>query len=322
MEFRPNRRRFIRAAGRVTVATLGCTGSAGILRMAMAQSAAARPTATRLTENLLQITGAGGNVVLAIDGDAIAAVDSGTQDATSHLMELIGERTSGQPVDVLLNTHWHLAHTGGNEAMRNAGAAIFAHENTRLWMSTQFYVHWEDRTYLPRAPAALPTHTFFSSDPQPLSLDVGRHRIEYAHLENAHTDGDIFAFFPNDNVLVTGGAVAVGRYPIIDFSTGGWIDGLIDATAKLMEIADSETLIVPGAGPVQKRSHLQAQHEMVSAIRERVAERMRKGMSADEMMAEGITDDFDAVWGEGRLGGLFVSNIYADLAWRGPGGAL
>lgn len=293
-----------------------------MLRTALAQSGAPAPAATRLTENLIQITGAGGNVVLAVDAGGVAMVDSGTPEATSDLMKIVREQTSGRAVDALLNTHWHLAHTGGNEALRDGGAAIFSHENTRLWMSTQFYVYWEDRTYLPRAPAALPTDTFFSSDPQPLSLDVGRHRIEYAHLENAHTDGDIYAFFPNENVLVTGGAVAVGRYPIIDFSTGGWIDGLIDATAKLMEIADSETLIVPGAGPVQRRPHLQAQHEMVSAIRERVAERMRKGMSADEMMAEGITDDFDAAWGEGHLGRLFVSNIYADLAWRGPGGAL
>jgi hypothetical protein len=61
---------------------------------------------------------------------------------------------------------------------------------------------------------------------------------------------------------------------------------------------------------------------MASTLRERIAERMRLGMSADEMMADGITDDFDAAWGGRELGQLFVANSYEDLAWRGPGGSL
>jgi glyoxylase-like metal-dependent hydrolase (beta-lactamase superfamily II) len=276
---------------------------------------------TRLRPGLTQIGGAGGNVVAAA-GDTVALVDSGRSESVADMRKVLAAVTGRETVDVLFNTHWHLAHTGGNDAFGRSGAKIVAHENTRLWMSTQFYVRWEDRTYLPRASEAQPNETFFSSEPQPIALDVGGRRLEYGHLENAHTDGDIYVRFPDDNVVVAGGAVAVDRYPVPDYATGGWIDGLADATAALIDLVDDETLIVPGAGPVQNRAQLRAQHEMVTTLRERIAEHMRHGLSVDEMMAQGVTADFDDNWGGTELGRLFVANAYVDLAWRGPGGSL
>lgn len=289
-------------------------------RLAYGQTAA--HGAVRLRDRVTQLTGFGGNVVVAAAGDAVAMVDSGAAEHEQALLSAVSERAEGAPVQALLTTHWHLPHTGANAALGAAGAKIYAHENTRLWMSTQFYVRWEDRTYIPREPAALPTDTFFSSDAQPLSLTVGNVSIEYGQLENAHTDGDIYVMFPNDNVIVAGGALQVGHYPIPDFATGGWIDGLIDSTQKLIDLADAETLIVPAQGPVQKRAHLAKQLDMVSAVRERIAERMRLGKSAAEMMEDGITADYDADWGGRELARVFVSNSYEDLAWRGPGGSL
>lgn len=291
------------------------------MRLAFGQTAPASG-AVRLNGTLTQLSGFGGNVVLAADRDAVAMVDSGAAEHQQALLAAVAELSGGKPVQALFTTHWHLPHTGANASLGDAGAEIYAHENTRLWMSTQFYVRWEDRSYAPREAAALPTDTFFSSDPQPLSLSLGNITIEYGHLENAHTDGDIYVMFPNENVLVAGGAVQVGHYPIPDFATGGWIDGLIDSTQKLIDMTDAGTLIVPARGPAQRRDHLLKQHEMVSTLRERIAERMRLGKSAAEMMDEGITDDFDADWGGRELARLFVSNSYEDLAWRGPGGSL
>jgi glyoxylase-like metal-dependent hydrolase (beta-lactamase superfamily II) len=219
------------------------------------------------------------------------------------------------PLTTLLNTHWHPSHTGGNEAIRDAGTEIVAHELTRLWMSTEYYVDWEDRTYTPRAAAALPTKTFYATDPQPLSLRIGDEEIEYAHLPEAHTDGDVYVFFKNRNVLVTGGAVTFGAYPVLDYTTGGWIGGLVDATRKLLAITRWDTLIVPADGPAQPRSHLDAQLEMLTVVRERVENLMRKGRSIEEMLDAGITNEFDAAWGDNRE--RFVANIYHGLWWAG-----
>jgi glyoxylase-like metal-dependent hydrolase (beta-lactamase superfamily II) len=315
-----SRRAFV--TGAAGAAVLGLSARDGLMRTARPQSPAVPLRAARLRERFTQISGAGGNVLLATDADAAVMVDSGASEHSGDLASAVTEHAAGRPVATLFNTHWHLGHTGGNAVFVDLGAEIIAHENTRLWMSTQFNVRWENRTYYPRETEALPTRTFFSSDPQPLVLEAGRRRIEYGQLENAHTDGDIYVFFPDSNVLAAGGAVALGRYPVPDYSTGGWIDGLISSTQQLIELSDADTMIVPGYGPAHGRAHLQAQHEMAGTLRERVAEHMRLGQSAEEMMAQGITDDFDADWGGNELARIFVSNTYEDLAWRGPGGSL
>jgi len=201
------------------------------------------------------IAGAGGNVVVLPTSGGALMVDSGTAAEADELLAVVAERAGPQPVACLFNTHWHLDHTGGNDAVVARGApAIVAHENTRLWMSTKFYVDWEDRYYPRRESAVLPNRTFFSSDPQPLELMVGDERVLYGHLAEAHTDGDIYVRFPERNLIVAGGAVTAGRYPVLDYITGGWIGGLVDATRTLLELSDADTVIVPDVGPPQVRS--------------------------------------------------------------------
>ena len=151
-------------------------------------------------------------------------------------------------------------------------------------------------------------------------IEIGDERIEYGHLREAHTDGDIYVLFRERNVLVAGGASAgpaarCGAYPVLDYATGGWIGGLIDATKKLLELANADTLIVPHAGPLQTRAELEAQLEMLRTVRERVEGLMRKGTSAAEMIASGVTAEFDARFGD--EGALFIRNVYEGLWWAG-----
>jgi len=285
------------------------------LRSAFAQANSDGIATAPLRGDLVQITGAGGNCVVLRNRAGVLMVDSGAPASADSLVKRVAEHTGGASVDILLNTHWHLDHTGANDAYGAAGARILAHENTRLWMSTEYYVDWQDRTYAPRAPAALPNETFFSSDPQPIVIELGDEQIEYGHLREAHTDGDIYVRFRAHNVIVAGGAVAVGAYPVLDYATGGWIGGLVDATEKLASLADSDTLIVPGAGAAQRKAHLAKQHNMLVTVRERMENMMRKGKSAPEMVSEGATEGFDAEWGTNRE--RFVSNVYGGLWWQG-----
>jgi glyoxylase-like metal-dependent hydrolase (beta-lactamase superfamily II) len=268
-----------------------------------------------LAKDLTLISGAGGNAVLLREGDANAMVDSGAPGASSELAALVSAELDGGPLDLLFNTHWHLDHTGGNEAVRHAASRIIAHENTKLWMGTEYYVDWEDHTYQPRAAVALPNETFYTSDPQPILVEVGGETIQYGHLGNAHTDGDVYVFFRERNVIVAGGVVSAGAYPVLDFATGGWIGGLMDATKSLLDLADANTLIVPDVGPAQKRAHLESQYEMVATVRGRIEDLMREGRSAEEMVAAEVTADFDAAWGENRE--RFVFNVYGGLWWQG-----
>jgi glyoxylase-like metal-dependent hydrolase (beta-lactamase superfamily II) len=305
------RRQFLAAA--LKAAAASAVGGS-LLRPVVAQSTAAL-TATELRDGLSLIAGGGSNVVLLRAGTAAALVDSGPPERSTELAELVRGELGAVPVELLFNTHWHPSHTGGNEALRSTNTTIVAHELTRLWMSTEYYVDWEDRTYTPRAAAALPTKTFYSSDPQPLLARVGDEEVEYGHLPEAHTDGDIYVLLKQRNVLVAGGAVTFGSYPVLDYTTGGWIGGLVEGTKKLLEVTNADTLIVPENGPAQPRSHLTAQLEMLTVVRERIESLMRKGRSIEEMLAAGVTDEFDAQWGSNRE--RFVANIYNGLWWAG-----
>ena len=304
-----NRRDVLRAIG---AAGAGFSIIGGLTRSVRAEPGHDTLAATKLRGAVSQVSGAGGNIVVLTGGDGLLLVDSGAPDAAKPLQALLAERF-GAPVRVLFNTHWHLEHTGGNDLIAAADPTIVAHENTRLWMSTRFYVDWQERRYAPRAAKAQPNKTFFSSDPQPLTLAFGAEQAVYGHLPGAHTDGDIYVQFPSSNVIAAGGAAVAGRYPILDYSTGGWIGGLVDATQTLIDMADADTLIVPHAGPAVRRADLKRQHSMLEAVRERVEHLALQGKGIDDIVAAGITKDFDAHY-RGDVP-RFIANIYRGLWW-------
>ncbi len=269
---------------------------------------------TRLRGGLVQIGGAGGNVVALGGPDGLTLVDSGSAERASDLLAVLAEEFGSVPARVLFNTHWHLDHTGGNDEIVSDGMKVISHENTRLWMSTKFFVDWENKRYLPRAEKALPNTTFFASDPQPQDVAVGNGKMQYAQLLQAHTDGDIYVAFPEHNVIVAGGAVTASTYPVLDYITGGWIGGMVDATRKLIAMADADTLIVPDSGPAQRRADLESQLKMLETVRERIEVIALQGKGVDDMIAAEITKEFDA-----RFKGdsaLFIANAYEGMWWN------
>jgi glyoxylase-like metal-dependent hydrolase (beta-lactamase superfamily II) len=305
------RRRFLQGIAAASAALAG----SGPWRWARAQSGAGgAPTLAELRDGLVLVAGAGGNVVLAQAAEGAVVIDSGSPAGAQALGRALAARIGSTPVRALFNTHWHLDHTGGNEAVAPSGTTIVAHENTRLWMSTKFYVEWEDRYYPPRPVPALPNETFFSSDPQPLKISVGTLAAEYGHLPEAHTDGDLYVRFPQQNVIVAGGAVTGGRYPVLDYITGGWIGGLAEATKKLLEMSDADTLIVPDAGPPQRRADLEAQLAMLETVRERIEAIALQGRGVEDMIAEDITKEFDERYGGDSA--QFIANAYEGLWWN------
>jgi cyclase len=306
-----DRRQFINAGLKVAGATVLAGGLAGYAPRARSQGVVDHLLETDLGDGLVQISGAGGNVVLLGGASGVVLVDSGSAEHEQLVLSAIRKRFGGAPVQFLINTHWHLDHTGGNDAIGRAGARIIAHENTRLWMSTEFYVDWEERTYSPRSVEARPTETFRGSNTEPTTLDHAGRQIEYGLLREAHTDGDLYVRFPEQNVIVAGGAVTVGEYPVLDYVTGGLIEGLIRATQRLIRLSDADTRIVPAVGAVQRRAHLEAQRDMLSTVLERVEKMGRQGKSVEEMLAAGITKDFDASWGTNAK--RFLTNVYDSL---------
>jgi glyoxylase-like metal-dependent hydrolase (beta-lactamase superfamily II) len=251
-------------------------------------------------------SGAGGNVVV-IDGpDGLVLVNGGREDRSADLLRALDERAAGRPVRMLLNTDWHREHTGSNGSLGQAGVPILAHENTKQYLGAEIYVDWQDRTYAPLPKHALPTRTFYTSD----HIDFGTMRIEYGHLGQAHTDAAIYVFVPSANVLIAGGALSVGAYPIADYTTGGWLGGLTAANKALLGLGDADTQIVPAVGPPQTRADLQRQHDMLEAMLNRFAMLMRQGQGPDDILAAEATKEYDAQWGDPDL---FVKTAYRGM---------
>jgi glyoxylase-like metal-dependent hydrolase (beta-lactamase superfamily II) len=263
-------------------------------------------TATRLSAKISLVSGAGGSILVLTGPDGLLLVNGSLPERTADLMKFLADEFKGQPARVLFNTDWHFEHTGSNEAFRKAGAKIISHENTKLWIGADFYSDWEKRTYKPRPADALPTETFYTNG----KMTFGGERIEYGYMPQAHTDGDIYVFFPDQNVLVAGDILSVGQYPVLDYVTGGWIGGLQNANQTLLKIANAETRVIPGTGPVQTRADLQAQADMCNAMRDRLVKLMRQGMGPQDMIGAAPSKEFDAKWGNPEL---FIKNAYRGM---------
>jgi glyoxylase-like metal-dependent hydrolase (beta-lactamase superfamily II) len=299
----PDRREFfVRLAGGVAGLSLASRW-APILA---AQQRHPSITAAKLADNLVHISGAGDNVIVLTSPDGALMVNGGLPERSAELMTVVAEQTAGARVTTLVNTDWHNEHTGSNETLGEAGATILAHEHTKKYLATEMHVDWQKKVYKPRPAKALPTKTFYNAG----SLTVGKTRVEYGPLGQAHTDGDIFVHFPDANLLVAGDVLSVARYPIADYRSGGWLGGLATATKTLIDMSNAETRIVPGVGPIQTKADLQAQFEMLSAVRERFVKMMRQGMGSEEMLAAGLTKEFDAKWGDPQL---FMTTNYEGM---------
>ena len=200
----PGRRQFLQ--------TLAGAAALALPRTAGAQAGA---SATKLGERITLITGAGNNVLALAGDNGSLLVDAGDAAHAPDVLRLAGN------VSTVVNTHYHLESTGGNDAMAKAGAKIVAHLNTKLWMTQEIVRDWEGgKVYPPRAKAALPTEAFRAPSGE---MTIGGERIEYGLLTQAHTDGDLFVHFKNANVLAVGDAVQPGRLPR---STGSAAAGL------------------------------------------------------------------------------------------------
>lgn len=275
---------------------------------------AAPPTveAQPLRGGLHVLRGAGCNVVAWTGGDGVMLVDSGSAAAAPQLLEAIG-RISTANVRLVVNTHWHPDHVGGNQALRRAGASSVAHEATRERMDQRQRIDAQDLD-VPAAPReALPIVTFDDA----LTLHLNGDRLSLLHVPGAHTDGDLIAWWDVANVVHVGDVYRADGYPLIDTGNGGSLAGLVAAVETVLSRADARTVIVPGHGPVSNRAELAAYRDMLVAVGRRVRELVDQGASVEEVLAARPTAAFDERYGEaGEGAGRFVRALYADFAGR------
>jgi glyoxylase-like metal-dependent hydrolase (beta-lactamase superfamily II) len=273
-----DRRTVLRAlASGLAAATLG-----GAVRSAWAADSL---TATGVAPGLTLLGGAGANIlVLATDAGKVV-VDGGAAASSKAVQQKLADLPGGR-VAALFNTHWHLDQVGANEELGGAGATIYAHAKTRQRLTAGYYLPTEDRYQPPLAPAGRPTKAFHTT----ATAVVGKSKIDYGYLLEAHTDGDIYVFFPDVNVVAVGDVVSPQSDPEFDWFGGGWLGGRLDSLKRLLALGDKDTRFVPSVGPVVGRAQVQAELDMHSKLFDRMVEHVRLGETAADMLKAGVLD--------------------------------
>jgi glyoxylase-like metal-dependent hydrolase (beta-lactamase superfamily II) len=295
----PTRRQLIQAAlGGVAGLALGGRASrllaqAPEVRLQPETTAPATTAATeRLADDLFVIRIPGeANIVAHTSSAGVLLVDGGSARATDAVMKSVASLPGGGQVHTLFNTHWHPEQTGLNETIGKAGKTIIAHENTRLWLATDVTWPWNGQTFKRLPKIAQPNKTFYTSG----KLESG---IQYGYVSDAaHTDGDLYAYFPQQNVLAVGDVVSNQGWPQVDWVTGGWIAGIVGGLQRISTIGNENTIIVPGRGPVMTMADLKTHYDMYGAIYDRLSKLLNSGRGPTEAVDAQPANEFEAKMG-------------------------
>lgn len=273
----------------------GAGALAGLTVLRHAEAAAAKVAATPLNDRLTLVSGVGGNVLALSSGDGTLLVDTGFAKQSRALQSALRPLLRGGQVKTVINTHWHDGHTGGNDAFGRAGATIIAHAKARQRMAVNQHVPWDDRYIPARASEALPTKVFYRGRE---TLAFGGEDIEYGHLLEAHTDGDLYAYFRESNVVAAGDAIAPHADPVLAWYEGGWLGGRVDALKLLLALGNDDTRFVPGTGAPVGKAALKTELEALETLFTRMSESVRKGMTTEDMQKANILADLPRTWAD------------------------
>jgi cyclase len=280
--------------------------------------------------NVYMLQGAGGNVAVQTGEMGVVVVDTGLEAASGKLIAAI-KKLSDKPLQYIINTHAHPDHVGGNDAVRRAGititganvagnltdatqgAAIIAHENVLNRMSAPTgqqasspFGAWPTITYVTGQ-----NELYFNDEP-----------IEARWQPAAHTDGDSLVVFRRSDVVATGDIFTTTSYPFIDLERGGSIQGELDALNNILDIAipkheeEGGTYIIPGHGRICDEFDVLEYRDMVTIIRDRIQNAIKKGLTLEQIKKAGLTLDYDARWSAKQGFGTadnFVTSVYKSL---------
>ncbi|MAG30168.1 MAG: MBL fold metallo-hydrolase [Deltaproteobacteria bacterium] len=267
---------------------------------------------TDLGSGLAMLEGAGGNVGVSTGPDGVLLIDDQFAPLTQKIQAAI-RAISEEPIRFVLNTHWHADHAGGNANLARGGALILAHHRVRARLRSDPFMAAQDRVVSASPQEAWPVMTFEDG----VTLHLNGQTIEVTHVDPAHTDGDAIVYFREADVLHLGDTYFSGFYPFFDLSTGGRIEGMIEAVDLALEMAGPKTRIIPGHGPLSSRADLARTRDMLASIRDHVRKSIEQGHGREAVLSSRPSREFDEAFGGGfmkpeRFVGLVYDSLTAD----------
>jgi len=289
--------------------------------------------AVQVRPNVYMLVGAGGNTTIQFGDEGVMVVDTQYAPMADKIIRAIRQVAGDRPIRYVVDTHVHGDHVGGNEALAKAGrtraggnvvgdlgaaatstAAILAHENVLLRMSMPA----QGQEAVPAA--AWPTETFANDRKEML---FNGEAVQILHEPSAHTDGDSVVFFRRSDVLATGDLFTTVMYPFIDEANGGTINGYVNALNAILDITvasnvnEGGTMVIPGHGRLSDEQDVIEYRDMVTIVRDRIREYVKRGLTLDQVKEKKPTFDFDPRYGEPNsfwTPTRFVEVIYKQMA--------
>src|SRR6266566_6769693 len=242
---------------------------------------------TKLAGSFYTLEGQGGTIGVLAGPDGVLMVDSQFAPLSDKILTAVRQISDGR-VRVLINTHVHGDHTGGNENFSKAGATIFARENLRMRLAKPS-PQANGQPGVPAPPLALPVVTYDA----PLTIHMNGEDVRLIPVPVAHTDGDTMVYFPNANVLMTGDFYRSTGYPNIDRVNGGTMNGMLAGFDAIIKLGRPDTKIIPGHGAIVDKAAVAAHKAMMIAVRDKVNALVRQNKTQEDVVAAKPTADFD-----------------------------
>ena len=234
--------------------------------------------------------GAGCNVfaIPDVNGDGVMMVDGGLAAHSDALLDAVLNTFGKDRIDTLVNTHWHPEQTGSNERLGSEGAVIIAHEKTKMFLENAVMSSMYEGRYGPLATAGLPNRIFRQGG----TMKFAGQEIIYGYLPAAHSDSDIWLYFPMLDTLIAGGPVTSGQWPILDIRHGSWMGGLLKAYETLAQVVSADTVVIPAHGPILSGTDILRMRAMYTNLHLDLAEELNLGMGPDNIVTMGLLDDY------------------------------
>jgi len=266
-------------------------------------------------EKVYMFIGAGGNTTVQVGKDGVLVVDTQYAQLAPKIMAEI-RKLSDKPIILMVNTHVHADHTGGNEALSKLGGPapgqaprIIAHENVLNRMTSN----------QPPLPEAMWPNDEYATAQKDIFFN-GEAVVIY-HMPKAHTDGDSIVFFRRSDVISTGDIFTPGRWPGIDLARGGSVQGTLDALNYILRLTvpakyqDGGTLVIPGHGRLCDESDVVEYRDMLTIVRDRVQNLIRKGMTLEQVKSARLARDYETEYSSDfESVDQFVETVYKSLS--------
>jgi glyoxylase-like metal-dependent hydrolase (beta-lactamase superfamily II) len=285
---------------------------------------------SRVQGNVWLLTAGGFNSVVQIGDEGVLVVDTMVEPLGDKLVAEIRRLAPGKPIRTIINTHVHADHMGGNVKVAAAGesvvggnfapqvgagaanaAFIYAHENVQNRVSNPQGID-------PKLPfPAWPTNTFFDDTKE---LYFNAEAVQMFHQPNAHTDGDIVIYFRKSDVVAAGDTFNTNTFPVISVAQGGSLNGVVNALNRIIDLTvprdkqEGGTYVVPGHGRVTDEADVVDYRDMMTIIRDRFADAIKKKMTLEQVKAARLVRDYEPRYGATQ--GFWTTDAFVEAAYR------